>query len=74
MEGISYRAGFNTRKNRPITVFLPMSSFIPYLDQRVVRNWPVMDQSRINHIGIMIADQSSGPFQLEIYWIKAKGR
>lgn len=72
IEGVSYQAGFNTRKNRPITVFLPFSSFIPFLDHRVVRNWPVMDQSSIHRIGIMIFDQSPGSFQLEIYWIKAK--
>jgi len=72
IEGISYQAGFNTRNNRLITVFLPFSSFIPYLDHRVVRNWPVMDQSSIDKIAIMISDQSSGSFQLDIYWIKAK--
>lgn len=72
IEGVSYQAGFNTRKNRLITVFLPFSSFIPFLGQRVVRVWPVLDQSSITHLGIMISDQVPGPFHLEIYWIKAK--
>jgi NADH dehydrogenase [ubiquinone] 1 alpha subcomplex assembly factor 1 len=74
IDGISYQAGFNTRKDRLATIFLPFNSFIPFLDQRVVRNWPVLDQSSIDHIGIMIADQPSGSFQLEIFWIKAKSR
>jgi hypothetical protein len=74
IDGISYQAGFNTRKDRLATIFLPFNSFIPFLDQRVVRNWPVLDQSSIDHIGIMIADQSSGSFQLELFWIKAKSR
>jgi hypothetical protein len=72
IEGVSYQAGFNTRKNRLITVFLPFNSFIPFLGRRVVRNWPVLDQSSITHLGIMISDQVPGAFHLEIYWIKAK--
>ena len=72
IEGVSYQAGFNTRKNRLITVFLPFSSFIPFLGRRVVRDWPILDQSSITHLGIMISDQVPGAFHLEIYWIKAK--
>ncbi len=72
LDGVHYQAGFNSRRNRLMTVFLPFSSFIPYLRRQVVRDWPVLDQSRIKRIGILISDQAAGPFRLEIYWIKAK--
>jgi NADH dehydrogenase [ubiquinone] 1 alpha subcomplex assembly factor 1 len=69
--GVSYQAGFNTRKDRLDTVFLPFSSFVPYYRGRLIREWPVLDQSRIIRIGIMVDDRQPGPFRLEIQWIKA---
>lgn len=72
IHGVYFQAGFDTRKNRLMTVFLPFSSFIPWLKNKMVRDWPILDQSRIKRIGLSISDQPAGPFHLEIFWIKAK--
>lgn len=71
--GVSFQAGFKTRKDRLDIVFLPFSSFAPYYRGRFVRDWPVLDQSQIIRIGFLSDNRQPGPFRLEIHWIKAIG-
>lgn len=68
---VSYRAGFNTRQGRLDTIFLPFSAFVPYHQDRLVRDWPALDQSNIVKMAILADDRQPGPFRLELSWIKA---
>lgn len=70
-EGFAYQASFVTKSDTWITVHLPFSEFVPFFRGNVVPDAPALNPGDIRQIGLMIADKQSGPFRVEIEWIKA---
>jgi NADH dehydrogenase [ubiquinone] 1 alpha subcomplex assembly factor 1 len=70
-DGASYRHEFATEKDKWITVKIPFSDFVPVFRGRVLRNVGPIDASNIQQLGILIAGKQTGPFAIEIDWIKA---
>ncbi|MEM7386761.1 MAG: CIA30 family protein [Verrucomicrobiota bacterium] len=69
---ISYRVPFKTKKDQWVEVKIPFSSLIPSFRGRILKG-PEFDPSDIRRLGVMIADKNSGPFSMEVDWIKAYG-
>ena len=70
-DGIAYQAIFLTKPEEWVTVKIPFSDFIPVYRGRVVSDAPGLNPAHIKRLGFMIADKQSGPFRLEIDWVKA---
>jgi NADH dehydrogenase [ubiquinone] 1 alpha subcomplex assembly factor 1 len=70
-EGVAYQAGFTTQSEKWIIVHLPFNEFIAVFRGHVVSEAPKLEAGHIRRIGFMIADKQSGPFTLEIEWVKA---
>ena len=70
-DGIAYQAIFLTKLEEWVTVKLPFRDFIPVYRGRVVSDAPRLNPAHIKRLGFMIADKQSGPFRLEIDWVKA---
>ena len=68
---IAYQAHFTTEKESWITARLPFDSFLPVFRGRVIEDAPELNLSGVRRIGFMIADKQTGPFRLEILWVKA---
>lgn len=71
---VNYRADFLTRESRWITVFLPFSDFRPVHNDLPIRHWPQIDLSRLDRISVQIDARDTGPFNIKIRSITAKGR
>jgi transforming growth factor-beta-induced protein len=65
----SYRAKFKTSKDEWIDVRIPLAKFVATSFGRVIRNQE-LDPSEVNGLGVLLGDKKSGPFELEIDWIK----
>jgi len=70
-EGLAYQCSFATQPDVWITIHLPFSEFEPFVRGNISPNAPPLNPSDIRRIGLMLADGHSGPFRLEIEWIKA---
>ena len=70
-EGIAYQTHFSTEQDRWITARLSFEAFTPVFRGMVVNDAPPLDITAIRRIGFMIADKQSGPFRLEVEWVKA---
>lgn len=68
-----YQHAFATTRGAWQEHRLGFAQFIPSLRGRVLSNAPPMNPARIAALGFLIAGQQSGPFRLEIAWIKASG-
>lgn len=71
----SYRASFQTKKNKWVEVRLPLDDFVATSFGRVVKNQK-LDPTEVNGVGILLGDKKAGPFKLEVDWIrvgKARG-
>lgn len=66
-ECVAYQAYFSTEQDNWINARLSFDAFSPIF----LGDAPQMDLSGIRRIGFMIADKQTGPFSLEIEWIKA---
>ena len=69
-EGIAYQSHFSTEKDKWIIARLPFDAFTPVFRGRIIEDAPELDTSIIRRIGFMIADKQTGPFRLEIDWVK----
>ena len=65
----SYRASFQTKKDRWIEVTIPVRTFVATSFGRVVRNQP-LEPGQVIGLGILLGDKKAGPFKLEVEWIK----
>ena len=71
LDGVMYRAIFQTKADDWQTIFLPFSQFEPTFRGRSAPDAPTFDASRIASFGLMISDRQEGPFRLELAWIRA---
>lgn len=69
-DGVLYRVPFETRSGEWQTIELRFSDFVPTFRGRVLRDAQPLDLSRVSSVGLMISDKQSGPFRLEVEWIK----
>ena len=69
----SYRAEFQTQKNKWIEVRIPLKKFVATSFGRVVRNQQ-LDPRQINGLGILLGDKKAGPFKLQIEWLRVRQR
>jgi hypothetical protein len=70
-EGIAYQAKFDTREDEWIEARVSFAEFVPTFRGRTLKDAPPLDASKVQRMGIMIADKQEGPFRLEIRWVKA---
>lgn len=68
---ISYRAIFDTETDQWVTVRIPFRSMSPVFRGRTISGQPLVDPSKIQQIGFLIADKKMGRFRLDVDWIKA---
>ncbi|MHC4850126.1 MAG: CIA30 family protein [Planctomycetota bacterium] len=67
---VSYRAKFETTKGEWQDIWLPLRAFVPSWRGRTL-DLPPVDPSRIDGLGLMIADKIDGEFRLEVDSIQA---
>lgn len=65
MDGVAYRAEFDTLEDEWTTVEVPFSAFEPSFRGRIL-DGPPLDLESVAQIGILLADKQPGPFWLEI--------
>lgn len=61
----SYRTELPTKKGEWIELKLPLSEFVATSFGEVVQNQP-LDPTQVNGVGFLLADETAGPFKLEI--------
>jgi hypothetical protein len=66
----SYRADLTTTRDEWTITRIPLENFKPQVFGRTLPGPPI-DPSKINSVGFTIADKKSGPFQLEVEYVKA---
>ncbi len=69
----SYQAEFETKRDEWTEVRLPLSSFVATSFGRRVED-KQLAASKVNSVGIMLADKTSGEFQLMIDWIRVESK
>lgn len=63
---ISYQATFPTRAGEWMDVELALADFEPRWRGRPITGAPALDPAAVRGLGLMIADEQSGPFRLEL--------
>lgn len=71
MDGPAYEAEFDTVADTWITVNIPFQDTVPTFRGRQLMSMPQLNGNKIVQIGVMLADKNSGPFRLEMSWIRA---
>jgi monofunctional biosynthetic peptidoglycan transglycosylase len=69
-DGVSYQAKFKSGKDEWIEFKIPFENFKPTFRGRFVPNQPELESKNIRQIGILIADEQWGEFEMDIQWIK----
>jgi monofunctional biosynthetic peptidoglycan transglycosylase len=69
-DGISYEAKFRSVKDEWKDFKIPFSDFKTTFRGRFVPNQPKLESENIRQVGILIADDQWGNFQLDLKWIK----
>ncbi len=65
---IGYQVDFSTEEGKYIEVKVPFTSFEPGWRGEEL-NGPPLDLSKVEEIGIVLADGKEGPFALEVDWL-----
>ena len=73
VDGIAYRANFETRKGEWSTSRLAFARFEPTFRGRILPDAPHLDLSRIQQVSFLLADKQPGPFSLEIKGVRTWG-
>ncbi|EXI77482.1 MAG: Complex I intermediate-associated protein 30 (CIA30) [Candidatus Accumulibacter appositus] len=70
-DGVAYQAGFQPPSGEWTLVRLALADFVPTWRGRVLANAPTLLPSRIQQLGLLIADRQAGTFRLEIRTIES---
>jgi monofunctional biosynthetic peptidoglycan transglycosylase len=70
VDGVAYRAQFETRDGEWITTRISFEEFLPTFRGRTLNDVPPLDTSRIHQVAFMLADKDPGPFSLEIDFVR----
>jgi monofunctional biosynthetic peptidoglycan transglycosylase len=65
----SFRQTFKTQKGEWIEVSFPVDKFVATWRGSVFPEQK-LDPSKVNSVGFLLADKKTGPFKLEVDWIK----
>ena len=68
---IWYKAPFDTVDHEWLEVRRAFTDFEPTFRGRRPPDAPPLDPSAIRQVGLLIADEREGPFELEVDWIRA---
>jgi monofunctional biosynthetic peptidoglycan transglycosylase len=68
---ISYQAEFPTKAGEWTEVAVPLAALVPQFRGQKLSG-PPLDRTRIEEIGLSLADGNPGSFALEIAWIRAR--
>lgn len=68
----SYRARIPTAKDQWTEVAVPVKEFVETSFGRIVQDAGPVDAAKVNAVGFMLSDKQSGPFRLEVEWIKVR--
>lgn len=69
--GYSYRQSFNTKQGDWIEVTLPVNDFLATWRGQTFPNQK-LDPAQVAGFGFLLGDKKSGPFKLEVDWIKVR--
>ncbi len=69
LDGVAFRAGFDTIAGEWITVELPTQTFEPSFRGYRPRGTGPLIPSQVRQLGIMLTDKQEGQFRLDIDWI-----
>ena len=69
-DGVSYQSSFRTQSGSWCEIYLPFSDFAPTHHGLKLTTVAPMNISDIKTFGFFVADRQSGPFILDIAWIK----
>ena len=70
-DGVAYRYHFETEKNQWQTVAIPFDECLPVFRGRILRDVGPISPKDIQQLGILVSDEQTGEFQLEIQWIRS---
>lgn len=70
----NYQAEFTTKRGEWEEHRLMFKDFVPTFRGRVLTDVPPLNAAKIASLGVLISDKQSGPFRLEMSWIKAATR
>ncbi len=70
-DGVSYLAGFEAPQETWMEVFLPFDAFIPTHHGQRLKNTAPLDPHHIRSFVLLISEQQTGPFAMELNWVKA---
>ena len=70
MPAFSHRVKFETKKEEWQEVRISWKEFRATAFGKELENKSSLDPSKVNAIGVLIADKKAGPFKLEVEWIK----
>jgi len=65
-DGVSYQAKFQAPPGDWLRIQLPLTDFVPTRRGRPVPDAPILDATKVQQIGLLIADKQAGPFRIEI--------
>jgi monofunctional biosynthetic peptidoglycan transglycosylase len=68
---VSYQAEFPTKIGTWVEVRVPLATLVPMFRGQTLSG-PKLDRSRIEEIGVSLADGNPGAFSLEVDWIRAE--
>ncbi len=66
----SYRSMIQTKKDEWIEVKLPLDKFQATSFGRPVKDAGPVDPHEVNGLGFLLGDKKTGPFKMEVEWIK----
>ena len=69
-DGVSYQAKFKSTSEEWKEFRIPFQEFKATFRGRIVPNQPELKSENIRQIGILIADNQFGDFELDVKWIK----
>lgn len=67
-----YQVSFPTKRGVWEEQRLAMKDFVPTFRGRVLTGAPPLDPAKVVSVGLLIADQQAGPFEVEIAFIRAE--
>jgi len=70
MMAFSYRAPVKTRAGEWIEARIPLERFEATSFGRVIRGAGSVDPGSVTSIGFLLAEKTTGPFMLEVAWIR----
>ncbi len=70
----SYRAAIETQRDEWLEIELPLEECVATRFGKLLPDAPPVDPKEINGLGFLLGDKKSGPFQVEVDWIRVVRR